>query len=99
MIRDTKFLDLYGFTDIPANIINIAHQETQLAKYCNILNLMLRDYQNLTKSIEAVGMAIIKLRYKGRSYSGKGVSTDIVSAGIRAYLNAINVLVYKRQKK
>jgi dynein heavy chain len=52
MIHDTKFLDLYGFSDIPPNIINIAHQETQLAKYCNILNLMLRDYDNLTKSMK-----------------------------------------------
>ena len=52
MIRDTKFLDLYGFSDIPPNIINIAHQETQLAKYCNILNLMLKDYDNLTKTMK-----------------------------------------------
>lgn len=60
----------------------------------------LEDFQiqNLTKSIEAVGMAIIKLTYKGHSYSGKGVSTDIVSAGIRAYINAINALIYKGQK-
>jgi hypothetical protein len=41
MIRNTKFLDLYGYNDIPKNIINIAHQESQLAKYCNDLNLML----------------------------------------------------------
>ena len=46
MIRNTKFLDLYGYNDIPKNIINIAHQEAQLAKYCNDLNLMLRDYDN-----------------------------------------------------
>ena len=52
MIRDTKFLDLYGFSDIPPNIINIAHQETQLAKYCNLLNLMLKDYENLTKAMK-----------------------------------------------
>lgn len=47
MIRNTKFLDLYGYNDIPKNIINIAHQESQLAKYCNDLNLMLRDYDNV----------------------------------------------------
>lgn len=52
MIRDTKFLDLYGFSDIPPNIINIAHQEAQLAKYCNILNLMLKDYDNLTSTMK-----------------------------------------------
>ena len=52
MIHDTKFLDLYGFIDIPPNIINIAHQEIQLAQYCNILSLMLRDYDNLTKSMK-----------------------------------------------
>ena len=49
MIRNTKFLDLYGYNDIPKNIINIAHQESQLAKYCNDLNLMLRDYDNVNK--------------------------------------------------
>ena len=52
MIHDTKFLDLYGFSDIPPNIINIAHQEIQLAQYCNMLSLMLRDYDNLTKSMK-----------------------------------------------
>lgn len=48
MIRNTKFLDLYGYNDIPKNIINIAHQEAQLAKYCNDLNLMLKDYDNVS---------------------------------------------------
>ena len=52
MIHDTKFLDLYGFSDIPPNIINIAHQEIQLAQYCNMLSLMLRDYDHLTKSMK-----------------------------------------------
>lgn len=51
MIRNTKFLDLYGYNDIPKNIINIAHQEAQLARHCNMLNLMLREYDSLLDSL------------------------------------------------
>lgn len=60
----------------------------------------LEDFQlkNLTKSSDSVGMAIFKLRNKGHVCSGQGVSTDIVSASIRAYLNALNQLVYAQQK-
>ncbi len=48
MIRNTKFLDIYGYSSkIPKNIINIAHQESQLARYCNSLTLMLREYNNV----------------------------------------------------
>ena len=46
MIRNTKYLDLYGFV-IPKHIINIAHQEVVLARYCNSLNLMLMEYDEL----------------------------------------------------
>ena len=50
--------------------------------------------QSVTEGREAVGSAIVKLRSEGKLYSGKGVSTDIIGASIRAYVNALNKIVY-----
>jgi len=49
--------------------------------------------QSVTEGSEAVGNALVKLRYNGKLYSGSGISTDIIGASIRAYLNAINKIV------
>lgn len=52
--------------------------------------------QSLTEGHEAVGSAIVKLRSaSGKLYSGRGVSTDIVGAAIRAYINALNKIIYE----
>ena len=41
-----------------------------------------------------MGSAIVKLRDGEKLYSGSGVSTDIIGASIRAYINALNKIVY-----
>lgn len=51
--------------------------------------------QAVTEGQEAMGSALVKLRNNGKLYSGKGISTDIIGASIRAYLNAINKIVYE----
>ena len=51
--------------------------------------------QSVTEGKEAVGSALVKLRQGGKLYSGKGISTDIMGASIRAYLNAVNKIVYE----
>lgn len=51
----------------------------------------------VTKGREAVGSAIIRLRAEGKLYSGNGVSTDIVGACVRAYVNALNKIVYNEK--
>ncbi len=51
--------------------------------------------QAVTKGREAVGSSLIRLRDEGKIYSGNGVSTDIVGACIRAYVNALNKIVYE----
>jgi len=57
----------------------------------------LEDFQihAVTGGREATGDAIVKLRHEGKLYSGRGVSTDIVAASIRAYLSAVNKIVYE----
>ncbi len=51
--------------------------------------------QAVTEGKEAVGQAIVKLRDRGRLYSGGGISTDILGASLRAYLNAVNKIIYE----
>ena len=51
--------------------------------------------QAVTEGREAMGEALIKLRFEGVLYSGRGISTDIMGASIKAYLNALNKIVYE----
>ena len=51
--------------------------------------------QAVTEGREAMGQTVVKLRSGGKVYSGRGISTDIVGAGIRAYINALNKIVYE----
>ena len=51
--------------------------------------------QAVTEGREAMGQTVVKLRADGKVYSGRGISTDIVGASIRAYINALNKIVYE----
>ncbi len=51
--------------------------------------------QAVTDGKEALGSALVRLRNNGKLYSGNGISTDIVAASIRAYLNALNKIVFE----
>ena len=54
--------------------------------------------QAVTEGREAMGQTVVKLRADGKVYSGRGISTDIVGAGIRAYLSALNKIVYEEEE-
>ena len=51
--------------------------------------------QSVTEGKEAMGSALVKLRAGGKLYSGNGISTDIIGASIRAYLSAVNKIIYE----
>ncbi len=57
----------------------------------------LDDYQvqSVTEGKEALGSALVRLREGGKLYSGNGTSTDIIAASIRAYINALNKIVFE----
>ncbi len=54
--------------------------------------------QSVTEGRGAMGQTIVKLRSGGKLYSGKGISTDIVGASIRAYISALNKIVYEEDE-
>ena len=54
--------------------------------------------QAVTEGKESLGSTLVKLRSGGRLYSGNGLSADIVAASIRAYINALNKIVFEESR-
>ena len=53
--------------------------------------------QAVTEGREAMGSTLVKLRARGKLYSGQGVSTDVIGASIRAYVDALNKIAYEEK--
>ena len=54
---------------------------------------MLEDYslKAMTEGEDAQGEAIVKISIDGSEWvTGRGISTDVVEASIKAYINGIN---------
>jgi len=52
----------------------------------------------VTGGKEALGEATVKITEDGRTHIGRGVSTDIIEASARAYIDAINRMVATKDK-
>ena len=52
----------------------------------------------VTGGKEALGEATVKITDDGRTYIGRGVSTDIIEASAKAYIDAINRMVSTKDK-
>jgi 2-isopropylmalate synthase len=61
----------------------------------------LLDYsiRAITGGKDALGEVVVKIQIDSRVVTGKGTSTDILEASARAYLNAINRLLFAKEKK
>ena len=55
-------------------------------------SVSVRDFrvQSATKGKDAQGESLIEVEHNGKIYRGRGVSTDTVEAGTRAFINAVN---------
>ena len=55
----------------------------------------LLDYtlSSVTAGKEALGEVSVRIEWSGRTFSGRGASTDIIEASAKAYLRAVNRLV------
>jgi 2-isopropylmalate synthase len=56
------------------------------------------NVSSVTGGVDALGDVIIQLEADGVKVSGRGVSTDVVEASARAYLNAVNKVVRLRSR-
>lgn len=62
--------------------------------YNKLLDYSLRA---VTKGKDAVGEVIVKVEHRNKVIVGRGVSTDIIEASAKAYLNAINKIIFKKR--
>ncbi len=53
----------------------------------------------VTSGKDAVGEVFVRVDSEGQTVSGRGASTDIIEASAKAYLNAINHLLFMKGKK
>lgn len=52
--------------------------------------------QAVTGGKDALGEVVVRIRDNGHVFVGRGTSTDIIDASVRAYLQAVNKLVHER---
>ncbi len=59
---------------------------------CISIHVDLEDYsiQSVTEGTDALGYSVVKLKYDGDYYIGRGTSVNVVEASISAYINAVN---------
>lgn len=60
----------------------------------------LDDYgiRAVTEGKDALGEVTVRVRNDGQVFVGKGVSTDVIEASARAYIDAINKMLYETAK-
>ena len=89
--KDGRILEGIGLGDGPIDASFLAIEQIVGHHY------ELDDFQiqAITEGHEAMGESVVKLRSGGRLFSGRGISTDIIGASIRAYINALNKIVYE----
>ena len=63
-------------------------------------DLELQDFslKGVTEGADALGEATVRVIKDNRIYVGRGVSTDIIEASVKAYIHAINRVVGEHGK-
>ena len=89
--KDGEILDGVCVGDGPIDASFLAIEQITGSHY------ELDDFQirSVTEGREAMGETVVRLRYEGKLFSGRGISTDIIGSGIRAYINALNEIMYE----
>jgi 2-isopropylmalate synthase len=87
--RENEILQESGWGDGPVDaaykaIDQITKVQGRLADY---------SIRAVTAGQDAMGEVVLKLEVNGHTVMGKGTSTDVIEASVRAYLNAINKIV------
>lgn len=62
--------------------------------------LIMDDYliSSVTEVEDALGDATVKLKNNGVVFIGRAISTDVIEASIKAYIDAINKIIYEEQQ-
>ena len=93
MKKDGKLLESVSLGDGPVDAAFLAIEQITGHHY------ELDDFRirSVTEGREAIGETVVRLRSGGKLYSGLGHSTDIIGSSIRAYISALNKIVYEEE--
>ena len=93
LIRDGKKMESVAIGDGPVDASILAIEQI-IGKHYELDDFQI---QAVTQEREAMGETVVRLRSEGKVYSGRGLSTDIIGSSIRAYINALNKIVYEEE--
>ena len=54
--------------------------------------------QSVTEGEDALGDAVVKVKYIDKVVTGRGISTDVIEASVKAYINALNKIAATIEK-
>ena len=92
MEKDGQILDGLAVGDGPVDASFLAIEQI-VGHHYDLDDLQVRA---VTEGREAMGETVVRLRSTdGRLYSGRGISTDIIGSSIRAYVSAVNKIIYE----
>jgi 2-isopropylmalate synthase len=60
-------------------------------------NLTEFTVKSVTEGIDAQGEVLIRIESDGVTYTGRGADTDIIIASAKAYMNALNRLLFVKK--
>lgn len=89
--RDDKLLESVSLGDGPVDAAFLAIEQI-IGRHYELDDFQI---QAVTEGREAMGETVVRLRADGKIYAGRGISTDIIGSSIRAYLSAVNKIVYE----
>ena len=94
LVRNGKYITEAATGDGPVNAAFNAIERTVG------FGLELQDYslKGVTEGADALGEATVRVTKEGKIFVGRGVSTDIIEASVKAYLNAINRVLNDLEK-
>ncbi len=95
LIKDGKILESVCLGDGPIDAAFLAIEQI-LGRHFELDDFQIKS---VTEGHEAMGETVVRLRSGGKLYSGRGISTDIIGSGIRAYINAVNKIVFEEEEK
>jgi 2-isopropylmalate synthase len=62
------------------------------------VNLLDYRIQSVGAGRDALAQVFVKMKYNGRETSGRGLAQDVLEASAKAYLNAVNRVIYLEEK-
>ena len=94
MEKDGQVLDGLAVGDGPVDASFLAIEQI-VGRHFELDGLEVRA---VTEGREAMGETVVRLRSTdGRLFSGRGISTDIIGSSIRAYVSAVNKIIYDEE--